>query len=640
MKSRYFLYIFIVVLFSEIGCAPKMVVYDGTRMPSERAIDIIKQKAQEQMEVKNYEGAMRLYSSIANIDNKSDQAPAGILKAGNIALGIKSYRQASSYYNEVAIDYPGTDYATDAKMGLGIINMRESGYASAIDVFKSIIPDTSDNKRGRVYFLLGESYYKAGMYKDSFDALAHSLELLSTDQEKELSKLLLQKVTNEKLTDTDIQQLLNNHYNIYEESILRLKLAQDLFVSNDYKGALALVNAIMTSGIASPDIMNKAVSLKNEILSITQVNMNDIGCVLPLTGDFTSYGKQVLNGIELALGVFSTTTSPYKLFIKDSKGIPELAVKQAEELVKDDHVAAIIGPLLSSTAMEVAYKMQTYNVPMIYLNQKSSITKMGDYVFQNSLTPEDQTREIVNYAMEKLGMKNFAVLYPENSYGEGMMRAFVKQVLEHGGAVTGMEGYYPSETDFKVQIKKLVGTYYLDLRKSDIRKLPPDQKGNPPPIIDFSAIYIPDYYEKVAMIAPQLLYYDINNVQLLGGNGWSGQRLIQMGGRYVDGGIYTDGFFTQSTNPVTQAFVGSYDSLFNQEPTILSALGYDSANILITAMKNATNRQDIKNNILRIKDFNGVTGTISYNDNMVPVKKLYLLKVHGKKIVEITYRGN
>ncbi len=637
MKNRYFLYIFVIVLLFGTGCVSRMVVYEGTRMPSEQATAAIEQKARERMEVKDYEGAMRLYSSIATVDSKSEQAPAGLLKAGDIALGIKSYQQASSYYTEVVNNYPGSDYVTDAKIGLGIIALRESKYADAVDTLKPLIQETSDNKQGRVYFLLGESYYRSGSYSNSFDALAHSTELLSTDQEKELPRLLLQKVTNEKLTDTDIQQLLNNNYQIYESSLLRLKLAQDMFVSNNYTGALVLIDAILSSGVASPDIMNKAMSLKNEIVAITQVNMNAIGCILPLTGDFASYGKQVLNGIELALGVFNNTPSPYKLFIMDSKGIPELAVKQAEELVKDDHAAAIIGPLLNSTAQEVAYKMQAYNVPMIYLNQKSSITKVGNYIFQNSLTPEDQTRDIVHYAIQQLGIKTFAVLYPESSYGEGMMQAFVQQVLGNGGTVTGLEGYYPTETDFKVQIKKLVGTYYLDLRKADIKKLPLDQKGNPPPIIDFSAIFIPDYYERVAMIAPQLLYYDVNNVQLLGGNGWSGPGLVQMGGRYVDGAIYTDGFFTQSTNPVTEAFVGSYESLFNQEPNILSALGYDSANILITAMKNATNRQDIKNNLLKTTNFDGVSGTITYNGSTVPVKKLYLLKVHGKRIVEISH---
>ena len=637
MKSRYILYVIIAALFSGTACAPKMVMYHGMRLPSEKAIGIINQKAQEQMEAKNYEEAMQLYSSIASVDSTSDQAPAGLLKAGDIALTMKSYNQASSYYTAVINGYPGTDYATDAGIGLGITALRESRYTNAVDALKPLIPQSSGNRQGRVYFLLGESYYRAGRYSDSFDALAHALESLSTDQEKELSKLLLRKVTAEKLTDTDIQQLLNNKYPTYEDSLLRLKLAQDLFASNNYTGALTQIDTIIASGIASPDIMNKAVSLKTEIQAITRVSMNSIGCVLPLSGDFGSYGKQVLNGIELALGVFSTTASPYKLFIKDSKGIPELAAREAEELVKDDHVAAIIGPLLSSTAQEAAYEMQTYAVPMMYLNQKSSITNTGDYVFQNSLTPRDQTRDIVNYAMTKLGIKTFAVLYPENSYGEDMMQAFVKQVLEHGGTVTGLEGYHPSETDFKVQIKKLVGTYYLDLRKADIKKLPPDQKDNPPPVIDFSAIFIPDYYERVAMIAPQLLYYDINNVQLLGGNGWSGQGLIQMGGRYVDGGIFTDGFFTQSTNPVAEAFTGSYENVFNREPNILSALGYDSANILVVAMKNATNRTDIKNNITALKDFNGVSGKITYNGSRIPVKTLYLLKVHGKRIIELSY---
>ena len=631
------MYVIVAALFFGTSCAPKMVVYDGMRMTSEKAIGIIDQKAQEQMEAKNYKEAMQLYSSIASVDNTSDQAPAGLLKAGDIALTMKSYNQASSYYTAVIHDYPGTDYAAEAGIGLGITALRESRYAKAVDVLKPLVSQTSGNRQGRVYFLLGESYYRAGRYSDSFDALAHSLDSLSTDQEKELSKLLLRKVTAEKLTDTDIEQLLNNKYPTYEDSLLRLKLAQDMFASNNYTGALTQIDTIIASGIASPDIMNNAVSLKDEIQAITRVNMNSIGCILPLSGDFGSYGKQVLNGIELALGVFSTTASPYKLFIKDSKGIPELAAREAGELVKDDHVAAIIGPLLSSTSQETAYKMQTYAVPMIYLNQKSSITNTGDYVFQNSLTPRDQTRDIVHYAMTKLGIKTFAVLYPENSYGEDMMQAFVKQVLEHGGTVTGMEGYDPSETDFKVQIKKLIGTYYLDLRKADIKKLPPDQKDNPPPIIDFSAIFIPDYYERVAMIAPQLLYYDINNVQLLGGNGWSGQGLIRMGGRYVDGGIFTDGFFTQSTNPVTEAFVGSYESVFSREPNILSALGYDSANILVTAMKNATNRASIKNNIEAIKDFNGVSGKTTYNGSRVPVKTLYLLKVHGKRIVELSY---
>ncbi len=619
------------------GCFPKMVIYDGNRMTADHAIDIVQQKAEKRAALNDYNDAMRLYASIPDIDSANSRAPYGLLKAGDLALQARSYKQAGSYYGELINNYPGSDYAADAKIGKGILSLREMRYTDAINELNTAATEAQGNTKGRAYFLLGETYYRAGMYKEAFNALSRASGAFSTDQEITLAQLFLKKIAGESLSDTDIQELLKNQYPAYESSLLRMKLAHDMFSSNNYKDALTLIDAVILSGIASPDIMNDALSLKNEILDITQVDMNNIGCILPLSGDFGSYGDQVLKGIELALGVFSTTSSRYRLFVMDSKGIPELAVKQAEKLIKKDHVAAIIGPLLNGTAQETAYKMQNYGVPMISLSQKSSITNVGDYIFQNSLTPEDQAQNIVSYAMTTLGIKQFAVLYPENTYGEDMMRAFVKQVIEHDGTITGLEGYTATETDFKVQIKKLAGTYYLDLRKQDIQKLPPDQKTNPPPIIDFSAVFIPDYYEKVAMIAPQLLYYDITNVQLLGGNGWSGEGLLQMGGRYVDGAIFTDGFFTQSTNQATELFVSAYGGEFNKDPNILSALGYDAARTVMKAMDGAVSRQDIKNNLLGIKDFSGVTGMTTYNGKRVSVKKLYLLKVNGKRIVEIPH---
>ncbi len=638
MNNNYIRYLVAASLILGSGCFPRMVVYEGVRIPAGQAVTQINEQAQQRSAANDTESAIRLYASIQNVDPGSDAAAAGLMKAGDMAAGIKSYAQAVSYYQTVRSSYPGTDYAADAGIGIGVIDMRGEKYTEAVDTFKPVVSETGGNRKGRVYFLMGESLYRMGRYPDAFDALARSLELLTADREQTLAKLFLEKIAHENLTGSDLRQLLtNNDYTLYENSLLRLKLAQDLFVSDNYSDALNLVNTIIDSGVASPGLMNDATSLKNKILAITQVNMNAIGCILPLSGDFAPYGKQVLDGVEQALGIFSTTTSPYTLYVMDSKGIPELAVHEAEQLVKDDHVAAIIGPLLSSTAQEVAYKMQAYNVPLLYLNQKPEIAKIGDYIFQNSLTPRDQTRAIVHYAMQHLGVKAFAVLYPESAYGEDMMREFVQQVLQGGGTVTGLEGYDPAETDFKVQIKQLVGTYYLDLRKADIKKLPPDQKDKPPPIIDFSAIFIPDYYEKVAMIAPQLLYYDVTNVQLLGGNGWSGPGLIQMGGRYVDGGIYTDGFFTQSTDPATKAFTASYEASYHQEPTILSALGFDSANILALALQHASSRAAVKNALLSIRDFHGVSGIISYNGSTVPVKKLYLLQVHGKKIVELSY---
>ncbi|MCL4478125.1 MAG: penicillin-binding protein activator [Deltaproteobacteria bacterium] len=616
------------------SCAPR-IVYEGRMMNVEQVISIVRNKASEHEKKHDLIEAIKLYASIPKIYKDSIYAPYGLFKAGELSMKLKLYNDARGYYNQIITQYSNSRYSYNAMIGSGVIDMIETQYSNAADQFKSAIKRSEGDKKGRAYFLLGEAYYMGDKYRDACNAYAHSMTLFSNKPDIELSRMMIDKIVNAYLSDNDAKQLLKGAYTVYETSLLQLKLARAMLSSNNYMAALKLLNAIIASGIPYPEVMNTAISLKQQIESIVNVDMKHIGCILPLSGEMAPFGEQVLKGIELAIGFSGTNGSGYRLFIGDSKGVPEEAVKQAEELVKKDHVSAIIGPLLNATSQEVAYEMQEYGVPDITINQNSNITKVGSYIFQNSLTSADQARNIVDYSMKVLGINSYAVLYPESNYGESMMRSFVEEVLQNGGSINGLEGYDTTETDYKVQIKKLIGTYYLDLRKADILKLPRDQRSKPPPIIDFKAIFIPDYYEKIAMIAPELLYYDVNNVQLLGGNGWSSEALIKLGGRYVDGSIYVDGFFTQSTDPAVVQFVNKYNSEFSVEPTILSALGYDTANILINAIKDAKTRKDIRNNIMGLKNYNGVTGITTYDGSRVPVKKLYILKVYGNRIIEV-----
>ncbi len=626
MKIRYALFTTGFLILLTAGCVTRMVTYEGRRMPSSKAIAIIRQKAEQSLAADDYQAAIGLYASMANVDPLSDDAPAGLLKAGDIAFGRQFYREAAFYYNKTVMNYPGSAQTVDAKLGLAVIDLHGESYTTAQEILTSIASATSGGKKGKVYFYLGEAYYRTGAYESSFDAFARSIVLLPRGRERDVTGQILKKLVNEKLTDAAMQRLEGGDYDLHDLSLLRLKLAGDAYTAGDYKESLTMVDRIIASGVASPGIMNAATSLKATLTSITQVNITDIGCILPLSGEFAPYGQQALNGIELALGVFGKQPGPYKLVVMDSKGITDVAMQEAEMLVKNYHVAAVIGPLLNGTAAAVAVTLQRYQVPDIYLSPRSGITMTGNFIFQDSLTPQDQARNIVDYAVKALGITTFAVLYPENNYGQALAGAFTEDVLARGGTVSYAEGYDPSETDFKSQIEAIGGTFSLKPGANVTSAT-----------VDFSAVFIPDYYEKVAMIAPQLLYYNINNVQLLGANGWSGQGLIDMGGRYVDGAIYTDGFFTQSTNPVTRAFIDAYTGQFHEEPTVLSGLGYDAADIMTAAIGKAADRVHIRDNLLGINSFDGVTGVTSYNGGRVPVKELYLLKVRGRRIVELPH---
>jgi outer membrane PBP1 activator LpoA protein len=174
----------------------------------------------------------------------------------------------------------------------------------------------------------------------------------------------------------------------------------------------------------------------------------------------------------------------------------------------------VIGPVVTSEA--VARESQKRKIPIITLTQKVRITEIGDYVFRNFLTPEMQVAAIVPFAIEQLGVERFAILYPDENYGNTFMRLFRDEVLDYGAEITAIESYQPDQTDFAGQISKLAKMDLEDWR-SNMRHR---RHKKDTVVVDFDAVFIPDSSEKAGLIAPQLAFYDIDDVLLLGTNLW------------------------------------------------------------------------------------------------------------------------
>ena len=138
------------------------------------------------------------------------------------------------------------------------------------------------------------------------------------------------------------------------------------------------------------------------------------------------------------------------------------------------------------------------------------------------------------------------------------MNLFWDELIELGGKVVGVEAYKPQSTDFTDPIKKLVGLYYEvpeDLKPESILTGAPDdadasrsadekkpeaadekaQDDEPQPIVDFDAIFIPDSPGKAGLIVPQLAYFDVKDVYMLGTNLWHSGALIEIAGSICSG---------------------------------------------------------------------------------------------------------
>ena len=164
-----------------------------------------------------------------------------------------------------------------------------------------------------------------------------------------------------------------------------------------------------------------------------------------------------------------------------------------------------------------------------------------------------------------------------------------------------------------------------------------EKEEDPEAFVDFDAIFIPDSPKAAGLIIPQLAFYDVRDVYLLGTNLWHSNTLIKMAPQYVQGAIMPDGFFAGSAAPAVQDFVKTFEDTYEEKPGFIEAIVYDSAMMLFSVLIQPDLRfkTELKNELLNLVDFSGITGPTYFDENGEAQKQLYLLKVKGRRFVEL-----
>jgi branched-chain amino acid transport system substrate-binding protein len=148
------------------------------------------------------------------------------------------------------------------------------------------------------------------------------------------------------------------------------------------------------------------------------------------------------------------------------------------------------------------------------------------------------------------------------------------------------------------------------------------------------AIYIPGYYTDVALIARQARELGIK-VPLMGGDGWDSAKLFEIGGKAIEGSFFSNHYSPDDPSPRIQEFISRFKARYGAVPDSMAATGYDAAMVAADAISRASavSGESIAQAIAATKDFPGVTGVITLDDDHNAVKPAVVLEVKGGKAV-------
>ncbi len=628
------------------SCVTTVVEKKDPRQP-EQSIVSLYNDAQIQYDKKNYSSALNKFLTVTEKSPDSTLTDDSYIYIGHIYSFYKKYDNAFKYYYQVH------------KLTIKSPRESEALYLAALSLFRlgklEEVPlltkkalnnkEIDDTLSTKIYQLQFNALNKLGLPLETLESLVNLIAQESDPQKTNSYRVQAIEIIERQLSMEQLQTVSSSSRFGFFRGHAYFELGKRHYMNRNYNDAISFLKNV---GYYLPEsnLSLKADSLLNQIQSLKKTNPYTIGVILPLSGPHSRIAYQALHGIQLGLGLYGKPSSTdFSLAIIDSQGNPDVAQKAVETLVLEHNVSAIIGPLLSKTAPAVAQKSYELGVPSICLAQKSLITQTGSTVFQYSLTSRIQVEFLADLAINQLGLKSFAILYPNDLYGIEYANSFWDVVKEKGGTIRAVQTYDPKESDFKIHIQRLVGTYFIEdrlaeykwrfnqwLNKQSTRSLrhqiPEDLL---PPVIDFDALFIPDGAQAFGQIAPMLKYNDVHDLTLLGTNLINTPEIINRAGDYIDRALFVDAQDLKHFKH--NSFFVDYSATFKETPSPFSVQGYDSALLLRQLiLSGVKERNELEIALSKTKTFHGAAGLLTMTSNRELVRPLIAYQIKDKII--------
>ena len=347
-----------------------------------------------------------------------------------------------------------------------------------------------------------------------------------------------------------------------------------------------------------------------------------IGFNIPLTGDIPDVGEYSKAAGELlkakinAAGGLQVGAKKYKLeFVyEDNEAKAESAVSVANKLITQNNVLAMVGPQASKQAIAAGEVANNLKTPMISpWSTNPATTKDRPFVFRGCFLDPFQGPVLAKFASKEFKAKKAAVLYDiASDYPKGLAEFFKKawEEINGPGSVVAFETFTTKDVDFSAQLTKIVNS------KADI-------------------LMVPQYYNEVPLIVKQAKKLGWNK-PILGSDSWGGGDLMKLCGDDCKGYFFSTHWSNVGAKGKPKEFIDEYTKKYGKAPDDVAALTWDSIGLILKAIQNTggltgklgKDREAVAAQLGKLKNYEGVTGTMSFKGDGDPVKCSIVVKIN------------
>jgi branched-chain amino acid transport system substrate-binding protein len=368
------------------------------------------------------------------------------------------------------------------------------------------------------------------------------------------------------------------------------------------------------------------VLLISVVLSYPALSADEIkiGFNIPMTGDIPKVGESSKYAAQIRLaeingeGGLKVGDKTYRLrfIFEDNEAKAESAVAVALKLITEDGVIGMIGPQASKQAIPAGEVCNAARTPMISpWSTNPKTTENRPYVFRACFLDQFQGPVAARFAAEEFKAKKAAVLYDISSdYPKGLAEFFREafEKINGHGSVVAFETFTHGDKDFSAQLTKI--------SKSDA-----------------DVLFTPQYYDEVPLIVRQARELGWTK-PVLGSDSWGSAELMNLCGAACKGAFFSTHFAAAGAAGATREFIEKYTARYGYVPDDVAALTWDAINLMCLAIRNTggltgnieKDRDAVKDQLGQIKDFEGITGKMSFTGGGNPVKCAVIVKIGGK----------